>query len=145
MERILSIIKNFILNKGGEDVAIGRNTLSYRSPFFPSKLLNNYLVQVEKGNFTIIQNPKGVFLSYQFDMYRLFLLGIIFSVATGVMIETFWIAILFFLFLVVFNWALAIMRHRDMLEAIVREIKKSHLQKDLPNTVTTVQVSDTTM
>ncbi len=119
----LEIIQEFITQKTGEDIIIRDNKLTFKSKFFKSGRLNtNVLVPIEKGVFTIIEKDRRPILTYEFYMYRLFIVVTIMSAFGAIADQQVWSGILCFLWVGGMNWLTAIIRHKMMLNEIAKEI-----------------------
>jgi hypothetical protein len=122
-KQALEFIKEYILNKTGDDIIIETNTLTFKSKFFNWNRWNtNILAPIEKGVFIIVDNGDRTLLTYEFYMYHLFIKVSIMSVFIAIVSQQIWIGILCFLWLGGMNWLTTIIRHKIMLKEIVKKI-----------------------
>jgi len=118
----LKYIESYITSKKGKDIVIDDDRLTFKSKFFTGRSNGNILVPIEKGIFTIVDKGDQVILTYEFYMYRLFIVVAIMSVFMAISANRIWIGILCFLWLCGMNWLLTLIRHRRMLKKIAMAI-----------------------
>ncbi len=118
----LKYIEDFITKKTADDIVIEDEKLTFKSNFFRARWNTNVLGPIERGVFTIIDKGDKTILTYEFFMYRLFIIVTIMSVFVGTASKGVSIGILCFLWLGGMNWLIAIIRHKRMLKEIVKGI-----------------------
>lgn len=116
---ILNYIEDFIAERTGEDITIQENRLTFSSTYFKMRWSTNIMAPIEKGEFKLINDERGSKLTYTFFMYRLFIGIAILSVFMAAVSKEFRIGVLCFAWLGGMNWAIAIIRHFNMLDDIV--------------------------
>lgn len=77
---------------------------------------------IEKGEFKITQGNGGIVLTYEFFMFRLFIIVAIMSLAVGLGTKELNNGLMCFAWLGGMNWLIALIRHRLMLVDIANEI-----------------------
>ena len=123
-EVIMNYISDFIKNKSGSDIILNGNQLIFSSRLFEIGwgINLNILTPIEKGKFNLISNGNKCILSYEFFMYRLFIIVSLFSIIAGLADSNIWTGLICFAFLGVLNWTIAIIRHQRMFAEIISSI-----------------------
>jgi hypothetical protein len=119
---VLKYIDDFLVIKSAENVIIDHNKLTFTSKFFNGKSNWHILRPIEKGVFTIINKNATTTLTYQFFMYRLFIISAGMSIMMAIVSNTISIGIFCFCWLCGMNWITAIIRHKKMFKNIVKGI-----------------------
>lgn len=116
-------IEYFITEKTGNDIITKDNRLTFKSsPFKGGRLNTNILVPIEKGTFSIVDKGDKRILTYEFYMYRLFIVAIILSAFLAIGSQQVWTGIRCFLWIGGINWLIALYRHKMMLAEITKGI-----------------------
>lgn len=121
-ELALRYIEDFIEKKSAENIIICGNELTFYSNFFTMRWNTNIMSLIEKGMFHIINDENGCILSYEFFMYRFFVIVAIMSVVMGFFSKNIWVSFACFALLGGVNWVIAIIRHRIMFGNIITGI-----------------------
>lgn len=125
-ELIFKIIYKHILEKKGEDIKISKDVLKFKSSFFNFDRTNfNIFTPIEKGVFRIKKENQKLIIEYQFYMYRLFLISILISLFFFLISKKVVFGLIVFCWILGINWIVAIIRHKLMLNKIVKLIEKS--------------------
>ena len=124
-KKTLDFIEEYILKKTEEDIVVEENKLTFKSKFLSFKRDKfNILAPVEKGVFIIVDKGDKTLLTYEFYMYRLFIIVFIMSIFITIFSQKVWDGVYGFLWLGGMNWIIAIIRHKSMLNEIKGEINK---------------------
>ncbi|MCX6335339.1 MAG: hypothetical protein NT092_13745 [Bacteroidia bacterium] len=129
VERIMKSIKEDIEEKSGEEIVIEGSTLTYKSRFGGIRMSYNILKTVEKGIFQLNFDGTMYKLTYEFFMYRIFLLAFISSIVFGIITKKALDGLIFFVVLGLFNWLITIIRHRMMFRDMVSDIEDIILER----------------
>ncbi len=116
--KAINYIESFIRNKKGNIKSVSENEMSFKTSLFKGHSFD-ILGPIEKGKFCITQ--KNV-LTYEFFMYRLFVIVTIMSVFVVLITKDMYDGIMCFAWLGGMNWFIALIRHRLMLVSITYEI-----------------------
>jgi len=121
-KKALKYIEDFISKKTADDIVIEDDRLTFKSKFFRWRWNTNILAPIEKGVFKIIDKDDNTILTYEFFMYRLFIIVTIVSAFVLNSSQSLLVGILCFLWLGGMNWLIAIIRHKRMLKEIANGI-----------------------
>jgi hypothetical protein len=123
--KALDTISAVIASKKGEKITIENNKLSFKSPFDKRYAWrNNILLTIDKGEFVVSQKAGRVVISYEFYLYRLFILTGVMAILFALNEKKFDGLVLSVLCIGVLNWLLVLVRHRIMLNDIINEINE---------------------
>ncbi len=120
-KEVLEYLQDFMTKKKAEDIVIENNKLTFISKYFKSGRYD-ILSTIEKGLFVIENNQGETKITYEFYMYRLFLIVTIMSLFIFLFNDDTSFAILCFSWLGGMNWLITIIRHKMMLTEITRGI-----------------------
>lgn len=124
-KKTLEFIEEYILKKTGEDIVVEENKLTFKTRFFSFKRgKSNILAPIEKGVFVIVAKGDRTLLTYEFYMFRLFVIVTIMSIFTTIFSQKIGDGVYLFLWLGGLNWIITIIRHKRMLNEIKSEINK---------------------
>lgn len=121
----MNYIEFFIRERKGDVLSTTEAELNFKSSLFRGHSLD-ILGPIEKGKFRIIQKNENMVLTYEFFMYRLFIIATIISVAVGLGTKELNLGIIAFFWLGIVNWLIALIRHRIMLVDITKEIDSNN-------------------
>ena len=115
---VMQYIKKYISEEKGEIIKINKSELTFKSIFF-----RNYswgiMAPIEKGKFKLIRKSNKMILTYEFYMYRLFIIVFVVSAVAWAISNDIKIAIMCFVWLGGMNWLTALIRHKLMLLEII--------------------------
>jgi len=130
VDRVLSYIKRFVADKTGEEVEIAGNQLIFRTSLFALRWSTNILAPIEKGVFNIVTLNEKTILTYEFFMYRLWIIATLMSILIGYISKELWWGLLFFAGSAGLNWIITLVRHKFMLDHLIREIENNIISKN---------------
>lgn len=128
-DEIMTYIKDFILQKNGEDIVVEGNILTYKSGFFKNRWIHDILVLVDGGSFDLEFQEGSCRLTYEFYMYRLFIVPLLMAVFIGLSSLNFLFAFISFAVLAFLGWIVVIIRHRLMLGEVILDIEVLIIEK----------------
>lgn len=82
------------------------------------------MVPIEKGQFNLITSDNATTLTYEFFMFRMFIMTIILSGFGGLVSGQIGVGLFFFTCLFGGNWIIALIRHNGLIDGIVWEINE---------------------
>jgi hypothetical protein len=122
--KALSYIREFLIEKTGDNIVIQNNQLTFKAGLFGPRSNLNALSVIERGKFTLIETNKGTMLTYEFFMYQLIIIATAMSIFAGISLKDFKVGLFALIVLVGLNWLLALSRQKFMFEEIAKEIIK---------------------
>ena len=118
---IMNFIAEYIKNKNGVIENLNQSNLIFTSSLFSGNSWNIF-AQIEKGEFNIKKVNDKYKLTYEFYMYRLFIIVSIMCLfiffSSGELVFT----LLGFAWLGGMNWLIAIIRHKLMFNDIIKHL-----------------------
>lgn len=120
----MNAINTFIRSKSISKIVIDKNTLSFKSDLFELNNNWNVFVFVNEGKITLETYESYSLLSYDFSMFRLYILSAVMSIVMGLLLMSLYTFITWILFLGVLNYLLTIFRQKRIFKKIVRDIQK---------------------
>jgi hypothetical protein len=122
--RALNQIKTIVEKKTAEDVEIKNNSLTFKVSFLRPTWNWNIMVPIEKGQFNLVTTDSATTLTYEFFMYRMFIITSIMSTFGGLVSGQIGVGIFFLTVLLWLNWGIALIRHNGLLDDIEWEINE---------------------
>ena len=130
VEPLMNFIEEFITKKNGENVTISAAKLKFSSSIFSGHSWS-ILGPIEKGEFNIFIENNTYKLSYEFFMFRLFIIVSIMSIFMWLVSKEVEVLLMCFAWLGGMNWFIAIIRHRLMFRKLIIGINNK-LAQDKP-------------
>jgi len=118
--RILKQISDFIIPKPAKDIIIEDNELKFNPDSSPSRW--NLMNPIDRGVFLLNEIEGQTVLSYEFFMHKLFIYSLVPAVIMGFGSQRIWFGIVAFLWVWGFRWLIALAKHKDMFDELVKEI-----------------------
>jgi len=118
-DKATQFIKEFLANKSAEDIQINARQITFKASMFGPRWKTNIMVPIERGEFTLSDKDDYSIITYQFNMYRLFIIVTIMSIVFTIGSKEIFVGVMCFGWLGGMNWLVAIIRHRLMLVNIV--------------------------
>ena len=128
-DEIMTYIKDFILQIKGEDIVVEGNILTFKSGFFKNRRIHEMLVPVDSGSFDLEFQEGDCLLTYEFYIYRLFLVPVLMAAFVGVSSHDILFAIILFAALAFPVWLITLIRHRLMLGEVIMDIEVLIIEK----------------
>jgi hypothetical protein len=128
-DEIMTYIKDFILQIDGENIIVEGNILTYKSGFFKNRWVHEILVPVDSGSFDLEFQEGNCLLTYEFYLYRMFLVPLLMALYVGISSHNYLFAIIFFAALAFPVWLITIIRHRLMLGEVIMDIEVLIIEK----------------
>jgi len=126
---ILKQISNFIIPKPAKDIVIDGNELKFKPGSSPSRW--NLMNPIDRGTFLLNEIEGQTALSYEFFMYKHFIYTSIIAAVVGIVSPIIWFGIVAFFWFCGFIWLIALTRHKDMFDELVKEINSATWQREL--------------
>jgi len=108
--KVLDAVNKYVERNKGQDIKIIDFQLTFNISLFG--LSFDKFAQIEKGTFVINDNT----ITFQYFMYRLFIVSIIFSIIGTYASQTIVFGVFLFVFIVLGNWLIAFLKFRTMLK-----------------------------
>jgi hypothetical protein len=128
-DEIMTYIKDFFVQKNGVDIVVDGNILTYKSGFFKNRWVHDILLPVDNGSFDLEFQEGDCRLTYEFYMYRLFIIPILMSGYIAISSHNYLFAFISFAVLAFIGWIIVIIRHRLMLGEIIFDIEVLIIEK----------------
>jgi hypothetical protein len=128
-DEIMTYIKDFFVQKNGVDIVVDGNILTYKSGFFKNRWVHDILLPVDNGSFELEFQEGDCRLTYEFYMYRLFIIPILMSGYIAISSHNYLFAFISFTVLAFIGWIIVIIRHRLMLGEIIFDIEVLIIEK----------------
>jgi hypothetical protein len=128
-DEIMAYIKDFIVQKNGESIVVEGNILTYKSGFFKNRWVHEILVPIDSGSFDLEFREGSCLLTYEFYLYRLFLVPLLMALFVGISSNNFFFAVILFAALAFPVWLITLIRHRLMLGEIIMDIEVLIIEK----------------
>jgi hypothetical protein len=120
-KKVMTFIEAYISKRTGQDIVIEENNITFRTSLFRG-WSTNILAPIEKGKFKLLDKDGNSILTYEFFMYRLFIIVSFMSIAAGVTLHKVWFGLGCFVWLGGMNWITALIRQHSMLGDIAKSI-----------------------
>jgi len=124
----LGYIADYMKKKKADELCIEGNTLTFKENFFKFRWNTDILVPIEKGVFSIHNSEHATIVTYEFFMYRLFLIAAVMSIVMGLLSHELWVGVACFGWLGGMNWVIALVRQKAMLDEIVDNLNDKNIQ-----------------
>ncbi|WP_316834458.1 hypothetical protein [Pedobacter nutrimenti] len=126
---ILKQISDFIIPKPAKDIVIENNGLRFNPGSSPSRW--NLMNPIDRGTFLLNGKEGQTALSYEFFMYKHFIYTSIIAAVIGLGSQRIWVGIIVFLWVCGFRWLIALAKHKDMFDELVKKINSASGQREL--------------